>query len=84
MLNMCEKINVQRNELWNNMLNVFGVEAEVELFRKTEEQCSRIMLGIEWSMLDTNQFEQFICIVANKLQYMYENTSIHEIFVGTT
>jgi len=79
----CEKVIVQRNELWDNMLNAFGVETEVELFSKTEEQCTRIMLGMEWSMLDTNQLEQFICIVANKLQYMYENTNIHQIFVGT-
>ena len=79
----CENLNTQRNELWDNVLNELGVEAEVDLFRRTDEQCTRIMLGMEWPRLNLDQFEKFICIVAEKLQCMYSNNHVHQIFIGT-
>ena len=57
----CENLNTQRNELhvhvWDYILNELGVEAEVDLFRRTDEQCTRIMLGKKWPLLENEQYE---------------------------
>ena len=44
-----------RNDLWDDILNVFGVEISAQLFQKEDEEVVRIMLGMRWDRLSTKQ-----------------------------
>ena len=44
-----------RNDLWDDILNVFGVETSARLFQKEDEEVVIIMLGMRCYRLSTKQ-----------------------------
>jgi hypothetical protein len=77
----CEQLLEERNDLWENIVNVLGVKAEVELFCKEDEDIMRIMLGKEWQYLNKDQYDQFICIVARAVTQLCRNTNFRQLAV---
>jgi hypothetical protein len=65
-----------RSELWDNILDILGVQAEVELFKKEDEESTRIMLGMNWDFLDSFQFNQFVCTVARSVCELVDKTKV--------
>jgi hypothetical protein len=77
----CEQLLEERNDLWENIVNVLGVKAEVELFCKEDEDIMRIMLGKEWQYLNKDQYDQFTCIVARAVTQLCRNTNFRQLSV---
>ena len=72
----CEMLINVRSQMWENILDVLGVQAEVELFKKEDEEITKIMLGMNWDFLETFQFNQFICLVARSARELIDTTKI--------
>jgi hypothetical protein len=72
----CEMLIDVRSELWDNILDILGVQAEVELFKKEDEESTRIMLGMNWDFLDSFQFNQFVCTVARSVCEIVDKTKV--------
>jgi hypothetical protein len=60
----CECLMDHRNDMWDSILDTIGVEAEVNLFQREDEDITRIMLGKYWNQHEGIQYNQFILDVA--------------------
>ena len=56
----CERLIDNRDKLWDNILDTLGIEAEVKLFQRDDEQVTRIMLGKVWIQHERFKHDQFI------------------------
>ena len=79
----CAGVINSRNDLWDDILNVFGVEISAQLFQKEDEEVIRIMLGKRWDRLSTKQNELFLSHVAQWIHNILNNNVIHEVYINT-
>ena len=79
----CAGVINSRNDLWDDILNVFGVEISAQLFQKEDKEVIRIMLGKRWDRLSTKQNELFLCHVAQWIHNILNNNVIHEVYTNT-
>ena len=70
----CECLIDNRDKLWDNILDALGVEAEVNLFQRDDEQVTRIMLGKVWIQPERFKHDQFICEVARAVSALCNTT----------
>ena len=80
-LTRCEELILERDKLWEDIVNVLGVEAEVELFRREDEDIIRIMLGKKCNFLNDDQYDQFIIIVARAVRQLSQYTNFRKLAV---
>ena len=48
----CENLVDERNELWDRLLDTFGVSAEVDLFNRDDDDILEILLGKTWTFIN--------------------------------
>ena len=48
----CENLVDERNELWDRLLDTFGVSAEVDLFNTDDDDILEILLGKTWTFIN--------------------------------
>ncbi len=77
----CGKLNDKRNGLWDDILNIFGVEMEVDLFQRDDDESICIMLGMTWNTIIPEQRDLFVCTVAKWINVMIINP--HQVFINT-
>ena len=70
----CERLIDNKDKLWDNILDTLGVEAEVNLFQRDDEQVTRIMLGKVWMQHERFKHDQFICEVARAVSALCNTT----------
>ena len=71
----CQVLNELRNDLWDQITNLLGVELSVTLFQKTDSEIVDIFLGGLWE-IDTDRTmvvlqDQFRCCVAKVFHRIY-------------
>ena len=82
-LTRCEKLNEHRNNLWDEILNLFGVNVEVELFKLEDETSMSIMLGMTWDGFDPKMRDTFMCTVSKWTKIMCAEINPHQVFINT-
>ena len=64
----CENLIDDINELWNRLLNTFGVSAEVDIFnRDDDDDILEILLGKTWTLInkeDSDAMDKFFIQVS--------------------
>ena len=66
---------VERDKQWGDIVNVLGVEAEVELFRTEDEYIIRIMLGKKCKF---NMISSSFNSVARAVRQLSQNTNFRQ------
>ena len=78
-LTRCEELMVERDKLWDDIVNVLGVEAQVGLFRR--EDIIIIMQAQKCNFLKDDQYDQCIIIVARAVRQLSQNTNFGKLAV---
>ena len=67
----CTELNDVRNEMWDGMLNVLGVELFVDLWSKPDLDILDILLGGHWPPLRNRTTRTDLQNVLNEYAYCY-------------
>ncbi len=72
-LNSCRALNNIRNMLWDTIVDVFNVEAEVNLFSRDDDDIVDILLGKDWSYLNNvSDKDLFLCTISTFIHKMVD------------
>jgi hypothetical protein len=70
----CTSLNDVRNCMWDDMVNVLGVEDFVDLWSKPEEDILDIILGGRWRPLQNTQTRlEFLNVLSNYTDAFFES-----------
>ena len=72
----CTQLNSIRDVFWDDLLNMFGVEFESDLFNRSDNDIIEIFLGKHWNCPQNVNVDAFLCKVAEMLDICLKHLKI--------